>query len=159
MMCRVTAPHPHAHVAYFLHQLWMQPTTDAEATGRRREERQYWLCHLCTDSRLWGPFVVRSGTQALPHEKSPCIKQLWLKGKLYTGIQTLLYVLWSQLFLLLLHTFFPSELIMHPLFHSLKFVILPWKKLKQSFLPFLWWSSALPSCLFCSATITSHMHQ
>lgn len=47
MMCRVTAPQPHPHVANFLYQRGMQPSAAAQPAGRRREERQYWLGHLC----------------------------------------------------------------------------------------------------------------
>lgn len=56
------------------------------------------LSHLCSDFGLWGPFVVRSRTRALPHEKTPCVRQLWLKGKCCTEMQTRLYALYDLYF-------------------------------------------------------------
>lgn len=80
MMCRVVAPQPHPHVANVLSSVECSPPQSrSQQTEHGRRESIDWVTSAQTE--LWGPFVVRSRTRALPHEKTPCIKQLELKGK------------------------------------------------------------------------------
>lgn len=108
MMCGVAAPQPHPHVAITFHTRAEgsppQPPSQQGEDGRR--DGIDWVTSAQTE--LWGPFVVRSRTRALPHEKTPCIKQLGLKGKLAgAGTQTFLYVLWTLFIIVSSSHFFP----------------------------------------------------